>query len=97
MFSCPAFYGLLKECQFTSNILAISSHVSLLATGTCKFFINCLQNFTGTWAGEAMRSVLTRGVSYSHNTVWPGFVSVSVWIVIYWSLNVAVQKFKAKK
>lgn len=50
-----------------------------------------------TFAGEALRSVFTRGVGYSHPSVYPGFISVSIWIVIYWTLNIVVQKYKAKK
>ncbi len=50
-----------------------------------------------TFAGEAMRSILTRGVSYTHPSVYPGFLSVSIWIIFYWVFNILIQKYKTKK
>lgn len=50
-----------------------------------------------TLGNEAFRSIIFRGWSFSHFSVWTGFLSTIGWICFYWIINIYVQKFSSKK
>lgn len=49
-----------------------------------------------TLAGESMRSIFCRGWSFFHPNVWPGFVTILGYTLLYFSLTILIQKFKGK-
>lgn len=49
-----------------------------------------------TLSGESMRSLFSRGWSFTHPNVWPGFVSISGYTLLYFLLTVLIQKFKSR-
>lgn len=49
-----------------------------------------------TLTSEAMRSIFTRGWPFSHPNVWPGYISLLGYILLYFLLTVLIQKFKSK-
>lgn len=49
-----------------------------------------------TLACESMRSIISRGWSIDHRSVWPGFLTTFAWITVYWTLAVLVHRLKNK-
>lgn len=49
-----------------------------------------------TLTGEAMRSLFSRGWAFSHPNVWPGYVSLLGYMLLYFLLTVLIQKVKSK-
>lgn len=49
-----------------------------------------------TLTGEAMRSLFARGWSFFHPNVWPGYLTLVLYMLFYSFLTVLIQKFKSK-
>ncbi|CAL8083324.1 unnamed protein product [Orchesella dallaii] len=54
-----------------------------------RYFSYCLP---GTLPTASMRSIVIRGLGILHPLVWPGFVSITVWILVSWVLAVIIYR-----
>lgn len=49
-----------------------------------------------TLACESMRSIISRGWTFTHRSVWPGFATTLAWILVYWVLSILVHRIRSR-
>jgi len=50
-----------------------------------------------TLGGETMRSIIGRGVPFTHRSVWPGFLSTAIYVCLYCALTLGVFRMRKRK
>lgn len=93
--------GILCEDEASLLLMGFALHFPLLIQGGViwplqgvrdwiRYLSHCLPV---TASLHSMRSIVTRGVGITNIRVWPGFVILSVWIILAWCF--AIVKYKS--